>query len=63
MIIDRFEGNFAIIELEDRSFIDIPLIYIPKEAKEGDSLKIVLDVNTSRERKEKINNLMDDLWE
>ena len=38
LIIDRFEGDFAVVELEDRSTIDIPKKLIPKGAKEGDVL-------------------------
>jgi hypothetical protein len=34
--IDRIEGEYAVIELPNRDTIDIPLSYLPKNAKEGD---------------------------
>jgi len=38
IIIDRFEGNFAVCETEEKKFIDIPKADIPEGAKEGDIL-------------------------
>ena len=38
LIIDRFEGNFAICELDTDTFIHLPLARVPQEAKEGDAL-------------------------
>lgn len=37
-IIDRFEGEYAVCEIEAGKFIDIPKADIPKGAKEGDIL-------------------------
>lgn len=37
-IIDRFEGEYAVCEVEAGRFIDIPKADIPKGAKEGDIL-------------------------
>ena len=36
--IDRFEGEYAVCEVEAGKFIDIPKADIPKGAKEGDIL-------------------------
>lgn len=38
MIIDRFEGSYAICELEDKSTTTIPKYKLPLECKEGDCL-------------------------
>lgn len=38
LIIDRFEGKYAVCELEDGKFVDIFKDDIPKDAKEGDVL-------------------------
>ncbi len=38
LIIDRFEGSFAVCEQEDKSFTDVPKYKVPPEAKEGDCL-------------------------
>ncbi len=37
-IIDRFEGNYAICETEDKSFVSIPKYKLPLDCKEGDCL-------------------------
>ena len=65
--IDRFEGQFAVCEQEDRTMINIPKGNIPQEAKEGDILviegeSISIDTAGTAERKKRINRLMDDLW-
>ena len=65
--IDRFEGEFAVCEQEDRTMVNILKDNIPQEAKEGDILiiegdSISIDVEGTAERKKRINRLMDDLW-
>jgi hypothetical protein len=66
--IDRFEGNFAVCEKEDRNMIDIEKIKIPPEAKEGDVLNIeghviTIDIEETNKRKKLIEELTKDLWE
>lgn len=63
-IIDRFEGNWAVIEFEDVTF-NIPRSLIPKSAKEGDVIKISVSVdkNATFTRKSKIKKLVDELFE
>ena len=63
-IIDRFEGNMAVIEYNGRAF-NLPKNLLPKEAKEGDVLKILINVDReeTEKRREKIENLMDELFE
>ena len=65
--IDRFEGEVAVCENDDRTMINIRREKIPQEAKEGDILilegdSITLDTTSTVERKKRIDNLMDDLW-
>jgi len=62
MIIDRFEGEFAVVELSDKTFINIPLSELPKGSKEGDVLKLGIDKKETEDRKDRIKDLMDDLW-
>lgn len=62
LIIDRFEGKQAIIELEETR-IEIPVKYLPKSASEGDVLKIIIDKENTEKRKEKIQKLADSLFE
>lgn len=67
VVIDRFEGDYAVCEKENREMIDIKREGIPKEAKEGDVLdikgdKIIIDVNETERRKKEIEELTKDLW-
>ena len=61
-IIDRFEGDFAIVELSDKTLVNIPKAAIPPEAKEGDVIDVTVDEDGTAVRTEKINNLMKDLF-
>jgi len=61
-IIDRFEGDFAIVELSDKTFVNIPKAAIPSEAKEGSVIDVTIDEDSTAARTEKINNLMKDLF-
>lgn len=56
--IDRFEGNFAVVELEDKKFVNIPREAVPPEAKEGDIILTVVDNKGTAEQKQKIEELM-----
>ncbi|KGO14657.1 DUF3006 domain-containing protein [Clostridium botulinum] len=66
-IIDRFEENFAIVELEDKKMINIDKSIIPKMAKEGDVINIERDIITLNEKerkrlKKEIDELTEDMW-
>lgn len=68
VIIDRFEGNYAVCEKEDRTMMNVKKSKIPGIAKEGDVLSIDNDViiinkEKTQERKRKIEKLTKDLWE
>lgn len=68
LIVDRFEGEYAVCENEDGTMVDIRRDKLPKETKEGDVLIVegdtfVIDVQATLERKEYIKKLMDDLWQ
>ena len=38
LIIDRFEGNFAVCETENKTFVNIPKSELPSLINEGDVL-------------------------
>lgn len=44
LVIDRFEGEYALIELNRRIF-HIPKVLVPKGAREGDVIKILITVD------------------
>lgn len=64
LTIDRFEGIFAVCELENGSFANLPKDVLPPRASEGSKLVIMLDDSeeaTDRKRiKEKMENLFKD---
>lgn len=65
--IDRFEGEYAICEKDDRSMLDIAKTKLPAAAKEGDVLEIsgnliTIDEKETTKRSKKIENLTENLW-
>lgn len=68
VVIDRFEGSFAVCEKYNKEIINIEKSKLPGEAKEGDVLDISKDAisideeETSRRKKE-IDDLAKDLWD
>lgn len=68
IIIDRFEGEYAVCEKDKLEIIHIKIDQLPQGAKEGDVLimdgsNIIIDRDKTKKRKETIKKLMDDLWE
>ena len=61
LIIDRFEGNFAVIETSD-GMVKISISDIPPNSKEGDILFLTVDSDTTKQRKRRIDGLMNDLF-
>lgn len=66
--IDRFEGDYAVCEKENRDMIDIEIKKLPANVKEGDVLiidgeYIIIDTFETEKRRKEIQSLMDDLWE
>jgi hypothetical protein len=59
--IDRFEGEFAIIELPDMTFIDVPRILFVG-AQEGDVFDISVDRTETEKRTVRIKGLMTELF-
>lgn len=68
LILDRFEGSFAICEQDDSSFVTIPRFLLPTDCKEGDCFErqndsyIFLKEETKR-RKDTMNEKMRKLFE
>lgn len=67
-IIDRFEGEFAICEDENKKMHPIKKVELPKGVQEGDCIRpiengYVIDVEATNNRKEKISKLMNSLFE
>lgn len=63
MIIDRFEGTLAVVELEDGKRAEVPVAVLPPDAKEGDCLTLKIDKEKTEKRRKQIGQLMNDLFE
>lgn len=62
LIIDRIEGTFALCEIKEGSFAEIPLAALPDGLKEGDVISISIDENETLNRKKRIEGLMNSLF-
>lgn len=61
--IDRFEGDYAVVELENRDMADLPKALVPLGAKEGDILEITIDEDETESRRQRIERMTEDLWD
>lgn len=62
-IIDRFEEEYVLVELDNKSIISLPKILLPSEAKEGDILEIIIDKKLTESRRNEIQKLSNELWD
>jgi phosphoribosylformylglycinamidine (FGAM) synthase PurS component len=63
LIIDRFEGDTAVIEVNGSRHILLLRKNLPENAREGDVLKFVIDETGTKKRKKEIQKLSDKLFE
>ncbi len=68
VIIDRFEGDYALCEDEEGQILEIEKSKIPADAKEGDVLvirgdDIFVDKEETARLRQQIKKLMEELWE
>ncbi len=61
-IIDRFEGDYALVELENKEMADMPKILLPPDAKEGDLINITIDKEETEIRRKRIQDKFDNLF-
>lgn len=61
--IDRFEGEFAVIEFESGKTADMPRIFVPNGAKEGDVIEIRIDAQETELRKHRISRKLENLFD
>ncbi|MCB2290661.1 DUF3006 domain-containing protein [Clostridium sp. CS001] len=66
-IIDRFEGKYAVVEVEGGRMIDVDKSQLPLGVKEGMVIQIAesitIDIEETKKRKREIEELTKDLWE
>ncbi|MBQ4516348.1 MAG: DUF3006 domain-containing protein [Clostridia bacterium] len=62
LIIDRFEKDYAVVEMPDGKMVNIPKILL-SDAKEGDVVEIKVNKNETQKLKDEISKLMESVWE
>jgi len=64
-IIDRFEGDWAIIETENRHTFNMPRSSLPLGLKEGDviNIQVSIDLVATKERTEKSKRMVENLFD
>lgn len=67
VIIDRFEGDYAVCEKDNRTMMNIEKSKIPTKAVEGDVLDmegsfIIINKTETEKRKKQIEESTKDLW-
>jgi len=67
-ILDRVEGNYAILEDKNGDMLKITIDRIDGSFKEGDILvknkeNFIVDEYFTKERQDKIQNMMKNIWE
>ena len=60
-IVDRIEGNIAVVEFED-TYLDIPLSCFKEEISEGDVLYLTVDKEETEHRKMSTKARLDRLF-
>jgi hypothetical protein len=68
LIIDRFEGDYAVCERADRTTVDIPRNELPRQAQVGDVIQRdgaewIIDTSTTTSRRKRIADLAAGLWQ
>lgn len=60
-IIDRFEGNFAVVECGETTF-NVPVDALPKKLSEGDVLDVLKNEEQTSARKKNADEILKDLF-
>ena len=62
VVIDRFEGAVAVVELPNGQMIDCPKALLPDNAKEGSILTITVDENETDAKLKEVTARMNKLF-
>ncbi len=62
-VIDRFEDEYAIVELENQQTIRLPRAALPKEAREGDVIQVTVNLEETAVRGVSMQARIDKLFE
>jgi len=67
-IVDRFENEYAVIEMDSGKTVDVPRNQVSPEVKEGDAVELHAGIwqpnqAETEKRRETIKRLESELWE
>ena len=62
VIVDRIEGDYAVLEIEKGKMCNLPIELVPN-VKEGDAVTIIINKDKTEERKKTIEELMNSVFE
>jgi len=62
LIIERFEGNFAVVELNGE-MLNVPRTLFPPDTIEGEIFSLVRNTEATEATADRIASLMDELFE
>ena len=62
VIVDRIEGDYAVVEIEKGKMCNLPIELVPN-VKEGDVVSITINKSKTDERKTSIEELMNSVFE
>ncbi len=62
VIVDRIEGDYAVVEIEKGKMCNLPLELVPN-VKDGDVVSITINKDKIEERKKTIEELMNSVFE
>ena len=62
IIVDRFEGDFAVVELPSGQMINCPQALLPANAKEGSIINITVDENATNAKLKEVTERMNKLF-
>ena len=60
-VIDRIEGEIAVVEIAEGKTVNLPLSALPEGVKEGTVLRLSIDREEEARRRKKIRSLFDRL--
>lgn len=62
IVIDRFEGDFAVCLLQDKTTVNVPAILFP-DACEGDIIDIVVNKQQTQKEKQALRSRLEGLFD
>ena len=62
VIVDRIEGDYALVEIEKGKMCNLPIELVP-DVKEGDIVTITINKDKTKDRKKTVEELMNSVFE